>query len=164
MDRTRSTKQKRYGNRFVKTLQILTLALLLTALRTSYGYCSESGTAPENSIIFEYVETGFIATEPGYWTDLNSGKLILEGLRGRRLEREHWHIMYDELFVSSLNFAEEQERLWKQAERAVGEERAAWKKELRRERLPGLGAFIGIGYTTDKKVQGVAGIGFVFKF
>lgn len=164
MGRTRSMKRRKYGNRFTKTLLALTFVLSLMALGASYGYCSESGTPPENNIVFEYVETGFVAAEPGYWTNLYSGGLILEGLRGRRLERDHWHKKYDELSESSLAFASEQERLWQEAERAIGDERAAWKKELRRERLPGLGAFVGIGYTTDKKVQGVAGVGFVFKF
>ena len=40
-------------------------------------------------------------------------------------------------------------------------DRAAWEKKLR---LPGLGVFAGVGYTTEDTIQGVVGLGFVVRF
>jgi len=85
-------------------------------------------------------------------------------LRGLRLERDHWQLAYEDLSAKSISFAEEQRRQWAEVENAIAEERATWQGELSRAKRPGFGAFIGVGYTTGKKVQGVAGIGFVLKF
>lgn len=161
MPSKRARRDNRYANRSGRIFLILTLSLLLTVFAMSYAHCSESG---ENEIVFEYCPAGYVTTEPGYWANIFSGRLILEGLRGWRLERDHWRLAYEDLSAKSLSFAEEQQRQWAEAENAIAEERAAWQEESSRAKRPGFGAFIGIGYTTDKKVQGVAGIGFVFKF
>jgi hypothetical protein len=157
----RARRDGKYANRSGLIFLILTLSLLLTVFAMSCAYCSESG---ENEIVFEYCPAGHTTTEPGYWSNIFSGRLILEGLRGLRLERDHWQLAYEDLSAKSLSFAEEQRRQWAEAENAIAEERAAWQGDLSRAKRPGFGAFIGVGYTTGKKVQGVAGIGFVFKF
>lgn len=157
----RARRDDRYTNRSGRIFLILMLSLLLTVFAMSCAYCSENG---ENEIVFEYCPAGHTTTEPGYWSNIFSGRLILEGLRGWRLERDRWRLAYEDLSAKSLSFAEEQQRQWAEVENAIAEERAAWREELSRAKRPGFGAFIGVGYTTDKKVQGVAGIGFVFKF
>lgn len=157
----RARRDDRYTNRSGRIFLILMLSLSLTVLAMSCAYCSESG---ENEIVFEYCPAGHTTTEPGYWSNIFSGRLILEGLRGWRLERDHWRLAYEDLSAKSLSFAEEQQRQWAEAENAIAKERVEWQGELDRAKRPGFGAFIGIGYTTGKKVQGVAGIGFVIKF
>lgn len=157
----RARRDDRYTNRSGRIFLILMLSMLLTVFAMSCAYSSESG---ENEIVFEYRPAGYVTTEPGYWTNIFSGRLILEGLRGWRLERDHWRLAYEDLSAKSLSFAEEQQRQWAEAENAIAKERVEWQGELDRAKRPGLGTFIGIGYTTDKKVQGVAGIGFVIKF
>lgn len=42
-------------------------------------------------------------------------------------------------------------------------ERREWQRALRRAKSPGLGVFAGAGYTTGGSVQGVVGVGLVWK-
>ena len=122
----------------------------------NYGYCSPR-------IEFNYVEKGYVSAERGFWADYETGELILRGLRQWRSERDHWERKYEELSADNLTYLNDQARLWKEAEDSINSERMAWNRELRKSRLPSLGVFAGIGYTTSGSVEGVVGVGIVWK-
>lgn len=50
-----------------------------------------------------------------------------------------------------------------QIEKDIEAREAAWKKELRKAKLPGLGVFVGPSYTSEGNLQLGFGIGFVWK-
>lgn len=120
--------------------------------------------ANDEGISIINVPAGYVTLEEGFWADISTGGLILEGLRSRRRERDMWIQKYNELAEMSTQFADEQNQLWNELQAKLQIERKDWQRQIKRSRLPGLGAFVGIGYTTNKDIQGVAGMGFVFKF
>ena len=123
---------------------------------TSCSYSSEI-LENEKKIIFE-LQNG------GYWTNEYSGRLILQGLKTYRLDRDHWQKMYYEKVEASDIYADKvMERLNKIEEDFNAREKA-WKKELRKSRLPGFGVFAGAGYGTGgNSLQAVFGAGIVWK-
>lgn len=87
-------------------------------------------------------------------------------LTGWKIDREQKIIYMGALEESEQKIAQLKEIVSEEfanIKRAHDEDRASWQKELRRARSPGIGFFAGIGYTTNNKIEGVAGVGIVWK-
>ena len=135
---------------------MLSLVLLLTS-------CAYSST-PTTEIKFEYVPQGYVSPAEGYWLDVPTGRNLLHMVRTYRERAEYWEREHGALSAEFNAYIDKTNERLTTIETSIEAERKAWKNETRKAKLPGFGAFIGVGYTTDKKVQGVAGVGFVFKF
>lgn len=135
---------------------MLSLVLLLTS-------CAYSST-PTTEIKFDYVPQGYVSPAEGYWLDVPTGRNLLHMIRTYREKAEYWEREHGALSTEFNAYIDKTNERLTTIETSIEAERTAWKNETRKAKLPGFGAFIGVGYTTSKKVQGVAGIGFVLKF
>ena len=111
----------------------------------------------------EYVPKGWTSPTEGYWMTEQAGRDVLTGWK---IDREQKIIYMNALEESDQKLAQLKEIVSEEfadIKRAHEEDRAQWQKELRRARLPGIGFFAGIGYTTNNKIEGVAGVGIVWK-
>lgn len=106
---------------------------------------------------------GQIAAESGYWANEYSGRLIFQALRTYRLDRDHWRDMYWEQNAASVEYADKVMLRLEQIEKDIEAREAAWKKELRKATMPGIGVFAGPAYTSAGGFQFAAGIGIVWK-
>ena len=106
---------------------------------------------------------GQIAAKNGYWANEYSGRLIFQALRSYRLDRDHWRDMYWEQNAASVEYADKVMLRLEQIENDIRTREDAWKKELRKSRLPGIGVFAGPAYTSAGDFQFAAGIGIVWK-
>jgi hypothetical protein len=131
--------------------------LSLILLFQSCAYSSEA-------IKFDYVPQGYVSPAEGYWLDIPTGRNLLRMVRTYREQSEYWEKAHGALSDEFKLYIDKTNERLTTIETSIEAERKAWKNETRKAKRPGFGAFIGIGYTTDKKVQGVAGIGFVLKF
>lgn len=134
--------------------------LLMLSLMLSMTSCAYSSEA----IKFNYVPKGYSSPSEGYWLDVPTGRNLLHMIRTYRERAEYWEREHGALSEEFSAYIEKTDARLTGIESSIEAERTAWKNETRKAKLPGFGAFIGVGYTTDKKVQGVAGIGFVLKF
>lgn len=106
---------------------------------------------------------GQIAAENGYWANEYSGRLIFQALRTYRLDRDHWRDMYWEQNAASVEYADKVMLRLEQIQKDIEAREAAWKKELRKARMPGLGIFAGPSYTSAGDFQLAVGFGLVWK-
>lgn len=135
-------------------LSLLTLSLLL--LLTSCAYSSEA-------INFEYVPQGYVSPSEGYWLDVPTGRNLLHMIRTYREQSEHWEKAHGALSDEfRANIDKTNERLTG-IESSIEAERRAWKNEIRKAKLPGVGVFAGAGYGSAGQVQAVVGVGLVWR-
>ena len=135
--------------------------ILLVVSWTSLGY---SQTVSEIEYIADYVPSGYITVEPGYWLDMYSGKRTFQALRTYRLENEHLQESYDNVFAEYQTFAQSVDDKITKIEKDLATERKEWKKALRKAKAPGFGVFAGPAYNfSDNGVQLVVGFGLVWK-
>jgi len=117
-------------------------------------------TQPEEEIVFSYVPEGWQTPEPGYWTNESSGRLILEGLRTWRMDRDHWKSAYIAQNEASVEYAEStSDKL-----RTLEEQFESNKQEIVKSKYPGFGVFAGPAYTSGGNFQFAVGVGVVWKF
>ena len=136
------------------------LPLLLMILLLSSGFFLERAEA---SAEIEYIPKGWTSPTDGYWMTEQAGRDVLTGWK---IDREQKIIYMGALEESEQKIAQLKEIVSEEfanIKRAHDEDRASWQKELRRARSPGIGFFAGIGYTTNNKIEGVAGVGIVWK-
>lgn len=136
--------------------------LLLLLMMLLYSFLLFLNRAEANAEI-EYVPKGWTSSTEGYWMAEQAGRDILTGWK---IDREQKIIYMNALEESDQKLAQLKEIVSEEfadIKRAHEEDRAQWQKELRRARLPGIGFFAGIGYTTNNKIEGVAGVGIVWK-
>ena len=136
------------------------LSLLLMILLLSSGFFLIKAEA---SAEIEYIPKGWTSPTDGYWMTEQAGRDVLTGWK---IDREQKIIYMGALEESEQKIAQLKEIVSEEfanIKRAHDEDRASWQKELRRARLPGIGFFAGIGYTTNNKIEGVAGVGIVWK-
>lgn len=115
-------------------------------------------------IVFKHCREGFLAEESGYWTNEYSGRLILQALKTYRLDRDHWREMYWEQNTASIEYADKVMLRIDQLEKDFVAREAAWRKELRKSKLPGFGVFAGPAYCTSGEFQLAVGFGLVWKW
>lgn len=130
--------------------------LSLVLLLTNCAYSSEQ-------INFNYVPKGYSSPSEGYWLDVPTGRNLLHMIRTYREQSEYWErehgALSDEfkVYIDKIN-----ERLTG-IETNIEAERRAWKNEIRKAKLPGLGVFAGAGYGSSGDLQAVIGVGLVWR-
>lgn len=95
--------------------------------------------------------------------DTQTGRDVLAGWQKDREERDIYKAAAEESMSKNDELKTVVSAEFAKLKAANEEDRAEWKKALSRSRAPGLGVFIGIGYTTQGDVEGVAGVGVVWK-
>ena len=60
-------------------------------------------------------------------------------------------------------FRSRMEERFNALEKSIEQERAGWKREIRKARVPGFGLFAGFGVDDRGEVEVVVGAGFVWK-
>lgn len=134
---------------------MLSLVLLLTS-------CAYSST-PTTEIKFDYVPQGYVSPAEGYWLDVPTGRNLLHMVRTYRERAEYWEREHGALSEEFSAYIDKTDARLTGIESSIEAERKAWNRELRKSRLPSLGVFAGIGYTTSGSVEGVVGVGVVWK-
>lgn len=85
-------------------------------------------------------------------------------MRTYREERDAWREAYERLKGRSEETLTSLEGRVNEIETRLADERAGWKREIRRARGPGFGVFVGYGWTPSGEGQLVGGIGLVWRF
>ena len=130
--------------------------LLLLLLLTSCAYSSEQ-------INFEYVPQGYVSPAEGYWLDVPTGRNLLHMIRTYRERAEYWEAAHGALSAEFKAYIDKTNERLTTIETSIEAERKAWKNEIRKARLPGLGVFAGAGYGSAGHVQAVVGVGLVWR-
>ena len=130
------------------------LSLLL--LLTSCAYSSEQ-------INFEYVPQGYVSPSDGYWLDVPTGRNLLHMIRTYREQSEYWEREHGELTAEFKAYIDKTNERLTGIETSIEAERKAWKNEIRKAKLPGVGVFAGAGYGSSGQVQAVVGVGLVWR-
>ena len=130
------------------------LSLLL--LLTSCAYSSEQ-------IEFNYVQKGYSSPAEGYWLDVPTGRNLLHMIRTYREQSEYWEAAHVALSDEFRAYIDKTNERLTGIESSIEAERKAWKNEIRKAKLPGLGVFAGAGYSAAGNVDAVVGIGLVWR-
>ena len=125
--------------------------LLLLVCLPSLSYSAE---LPQ--IKLHRVPDGYVINEEGLRT-------VHSAIRTYREERDAWEQAYNELSAQSTAFAEDVRREISEIKQSIADERVEWKRALRKAKTPGLGLFVGGGYTSSGSVKAVAGVGIVWR-
>jgi hypothetical protein len=104
-----------------------------------------------------------VTAEEGYLANEEALRTVYSAIRTYREERDAWERAYHELSERSESYASDMKRSLAGLQRALDEERAAWRSSLRRARSPGFGVFAGVGYSAGGEINAVAGVGLVWK-
>lgn len=139
-----------------KICLILTLALLLLSLWLFLSSIAESAE-------IEYIRAGWTSPASGYYMTDQAGRDILAGWSSDRAAKETYKAALDDLYAEWQTFKGDMSAQIAEIKEAHTKERQEWQKALRQARSPGLGVFAGAGYTTGGEVQGVVGVGLVWK-
>jgi hypothetical protein len=134
---------------------MLSLMLLLTN-------CAYSST-PTTEIKFEYVPQGYVAPSEGYWLDVPTGRNLLHMIRTYREQSEYWEKSHGALSEEFKAYIDKTNERLTGIETNIEAERRAWKNEIRKAKLPGVGVFAGAGYGSAGQVQAVIGVGLVWR-
>ena len=155
--KNRSNKeQNRSKCASVKRLMLCLLMLSLVLSLTSCAYSSEA-------IKFEYVPQGYVAPAEGYWLDVPTGRNLLHMIRTYREQSEYWEREHGALSDEFKVYIDATNERLTGIESSIEAERKAWKNEIRKAKLPGLGVFAGAGYGSAGQVQAVVGVGLVWR-
>lgn len=130
------------------------LSLMLSM--TSCAYSSEA-------IKFNYVPKGYSSPSEGYWLDVPTGRNLLHMIRTYRERAEYWEREHGALSEEFSAYIEKTDARLTGIESSIEAERNAWKNEIRKAKLPGLGVFAGAGYGSEGNVQAVIGVGLVWR-
>ena len=134
---------------------MLSLVLSLTS-------CAYSST-PTTEIKFDYVPQGYVAPAEGYWLDLPTGRNLLHMIRTYREQSEYWEKAHGALSEEFRAYIDKTDERLTGIESNIEAERKAWKNEIRKAKLPGLGVFAGAGYGSGGDIQPVIGVGLVWR-
>ena len=155
--KNRSNKeQNRSKCASVKRLMLCLLMLSLVLLLTSCAYSSEQ-------INFKYVPQGYVSLSEGYWLDVPTGRNLLHMIRTYRERAEYWEAAHGALSEEFRAYIYKTNERLTGIESSIEAERKAWKNEIRKAKLPGLGVFAGAGYGSAGDVQAVVGVGLVWR-
>ena len=132
---------------------MLSLVLLLTN-------CAYSST---DQIKFDYVPQGYSTPVEGYWLDVPTGRNLLHMIRTYRERAEYWEAAHGALSDEFRAYIDKTNERLTGIESSIEAERRAWKNEIRKAKLPGLGVFAGAVYGSAGQVQAVVGVGLVWR-
>ena len=130
--------------------------LSLILLFQSCAYSSEQ-------IRFDYVPQGYSTPVEGYWLDVPTGRNLLHMIRTYREQKEYWEKAHGELTAEFKAYIDKTNERLTGIETSIEAERKAWKNEIRKAKLPGVGVFAGAGYGSAGQVQAVVGVGLVWR-
>lgn len=140
----------------VKRLIACLLMLSLILLCQSCAYSSEQ-------IEFNYVQKGYSSPADGYWLDVPTGRNLLHMIRTYREQSEYWEKEHGALSEEFKAYIDKTNERLTTIETNLEAERKAWKNEIRKANLPGVGVFAGAGYGSSGDLQAVVGVGLVWK-
>ena len=112
--------------------------LSLVLLLTSCAYSSEQ-------INFKYVPQGYVSLSEGYWLDVPTGRNLLHMIRTYRERAEYWEAAHGALSAEFKAYIDKTNERLTGIESSIEAERKAWKNEIRKAKLPGVGVFAGAG-------------------
>ena len=118
---------------------------------TSFAFSAE---LPQ--IKLNRVPDGYVINEAGLRT-------VYSAIRTYREERDAWEVAYNDLSVKYTAFAEDVRQEINDIKQSISDERVEWAKAIRKAKMPGLGVFLGGGYTSGGSVEVVVGAGIVWK-
>ena len=118
---------------------------------TSFAFSAE---LPQ--IKLNRVPDGYVINEEGLRT-------VYSAIRTYREERDAWESAYNDLSVKYTAFAEDVRHEINNIKQSISDERVEWAKAIRKAKMPGLGVFLGGGYTSNGSVEAVVGVGIVWK-
>ena len=156
MENGSNKEQNKSKYKSVKRLMLCLLMLSLLLLLTNCAYSSEQ-------IEFNYVQKGYSSPAEGYWLDVPTGRNLLHMVRTYREQSEYWETAHGALSEEFRAYIEKTDARLTGIESSIEAERKAWKNEIRKARLPGLGVFAGAGYSASGNVDAVVGIGLVWR-
>ena len=130
--------------------------LSLVLSMTSCAYSSEQ-------INFNYVPKGYSSPSEGYWLDVPTGRNLLHMIRTYREKAEYWEREHGALSHEFKVYIDKTNERLTGIESSIEAERKAWKNEIRKAKLPGVGVFAGAGYGSSGDLQAVIGIGLVWR-
>lgn len=130
--------------------------LSLMLLLTNCAYSSEQ-------INFNYVPQGYSSPSEGYWLDAPTGRNLLHMIRTYREQSEYWEKAHGALSEEFRAYIGKTDERLTTIETNIEAERRAWKNEIRKAKLPGVGVFAGAGYGSAGQVQAVVGVGLVWR-
>ena len=130
--------------------------LSLILLCQSCAYSSEQ-------IEFNYVQKGYSSPADGYWLDVPTGRNLLHMIRTYREQSEYWEKEHGALSEEFKAYIDKTNERLTTIETNLEAERKAWKNEIRKANLPGVGVFAGAGYGSSGDLQAVVGVGLVWK-
>jgi hypothetical protein len=145
-----------------KSVRRLMLCLLMLSLMLLLTNCAYSST-PTTEIKFEYVPQGYVAPSEGYWLDVPTGRNLLHMIRTYREQSEYWEKSHGALSEEFKAYIDKTNERLTGIETNIEAERRAWKNEIRKAKLPGVGVFAGAGYGSAGQVQAVIGVGLVWR-
>lgn len=120
----------------------------------SYEISPQTAVSIPNRVV--HATKGYVTPSDGYWMSENVGREILTAWKTAEEKVVFYENKIEEILAS-------QEAFIASAEKKTNDIYAAAKKAVASAKRPGLGVFAGGGYTTDGSVQGVVGIGLVWK-
>ena len=118
---------------------------------TSFAFSAE---LPQ--IKLNRVPDGYVINEEGLRT-------VYSAIRTYREERDAWESAYNDLSVKYTAFAEDVRHEINNIKQSISDERVEWSKAIRKAKMPGIGVFLGGGYTSGGSVEAVVGVGIVWK-
>jgi len=130
--------------------------LSLVLLLTSCAYSSEQ-------IRFDYVPQGYVSPSEGYWLDVPTGRNLLHMIRTYREKAEYWEREHGALSDEFRAYINKTDVRLTEIEANIEAERKAWKNEIRKIKLPGLGIFAGVGYGAECEIEPIVGVGLVWR-
>ena len=143
----------------LKSVKRLIACLLMLSLILLFQNCAYSS----EHIEFNYVPKGYSSPAEGYWLDVPTGRNLLHMIRTYREQSEYWETAHGALSEEFRAYIEKTDARLIGIESSIEAERKAWKNEIRKAKLPGLGVFAGAGYGSAGQVQAVVGVGLVWR-
>lgn len=139
------------------TFRLFLLMALLLSLILFWSTAAESEE-------IQYVPSGWRTPATGYWMTEQAGRDILTGWKVDREQKEIYRASLDESQIALDTLKETVTAEFAAIKKAHEEDRAQWKKELRRAKAPGIGIFAGPAYGfSSQKIELVVGAGLVWK-
>ena len=118
----------------------------------------------ENSSFFaELPEIKLSRVPDGYVINEEGLRTVYSAIRTYREERDAWEAAYNDLSVKYTTFADDVRQEINDIKQSISDERVEWAKAIRKAKMPGLGVFLGGGYTSNGSVEAVVGAGIVWK-
>lgn len=113
------------------------------------------------------VKKGYETPYDGYFMSIETGRDVLTAWAIAEKKADYLEKKVEELLNNQQAFivsvSEKTDSISDAAQKALAEKDRQIKAERAKAKRPGIGVFAGVGYTTDSNVEGVVGVGLVFK-